>query len=258
MTPAQIDAAAHALVEARRTGRKLASLPAECRPADLAATYAIQDATVNALARSGQEAVGGWKVGAPAPDAEPACAPLPAAGIMASPVVLKSADYGLLGIEAEIGFKLGRDLPPRAAPYTRDDVLAAVASLHPVIELVDTRFADMKAQDPLSLLADLQNHGGLIYGPARTHDLAIDQTRQAVVQSFDGKPVVERTGGNSAGDVIRLLVWLANHAAQRCGGLKAGQIVTSGSCTGMMRTTPGSLVRAEFPGLGAVEVRFTT
>jgi 2-keto-4-pentenoate hydratase len=127
-----------------------------------------------------------------------------------------------------------------------------------VIELVDTRFADMKAQEPLALLADLQNHAGLVYGPARTTDLAIDQTRQAVTQSFDGKPVVERTGGNTAGDVIRLLVWLANHTAQRCGGLKAGQIVTSGSCTGMMRTTPGSAVRAEFPGLGAVEVKFTT
>lgn len=253
MTPALVEAAARALVEARRTGRKLDHLPPECRPADIAATYAIQDATVKALG-----AVGGWKVGAAKPDAEPACAPLPAAGIMASPVTLKSADYGLLGIESEIGFKLGRDLPPRAAPYTRDDVLAAVVSLHPVIELVDTRYADMKAQEPLSVLADLQSHAGLVVGPARTHDLAIDQTRQAVTQSFDGKPVVERVGGNTAGDVIRLLVWLANHAATRCGGLKAGQIVTSGSCTGMMRTTPGSAVRAEFPGLGAVEVRFTT
>jgi 2-keto-4-pentenoate hydratase len=250
-TPAET--AARALLDARRTGRKLDRLPPGCRPADVAAAYAIQDATAAALGP-----VGGWKVGAAKPDAEPACAPLPTAGIMASPVALKSADYGLLGIESEIGFKLGRDLPPRGTPYTHDEVVAAIASLHPVIELVDTRYADMAAQDPLSLLADLQSHAGLVYGPARTHDLAIDQTRQPVTQSFDGKPVVERTGGNTAGDVIRLLVWLANHTAARCGGLKAGQIVTSGSCTGMMRTTPGSTVRAEFPGLGAVEVKFTT
>lgn len=246
------EAAARLLVEARRTGRKLAGLPAESRPTDIAGAYAIQDATLRAIGP-----IGGWKVGAASPDAEPGCAPLPAAGIIASPVALPSAQYGLLGIETEIAFKFARDLPPRATPYSRDEVLAAVGSLHPVIEIVDTRYADMKAQDPMSLLADLQSHAALVVGPARTHDLAIDQTRQVVRQMFDGAVSAERTGGNTAGDVLRIVTWLANHVTARAGGLKAGQIVTSGSCTGMMRTTPGSTVRSELPGLGTVEIRFT-
>lgn len=253
MNAQSAETAARLLVDARRSGRKLAALPPDCRPADIAGAYAIQDATLRAIGP-----IGGWKVGAASPDAEPGCAPLPASGIMASPLSLPSAQYGLLGIETEIAFKFARDLPPRAAPYTRAEVLAAVGSLHPVIEVVDTRYADMKAQDPLSLLADLQSHAALVVGPARTSDLAIDQTKQHVRQMFDGAVSAERTGGNTAGDVLRIVTWLANHVTQRAGGLKAGQIVTSGSCTGMMPTRPGSTVRSELAGLGAVEIRFTT
>lgn len=245
------ETAARLLVDARRTGRKLAHLPPECRPADKAAAYAIHDATMRELG-----AIGGWKVGAAGPDAEPGCAPLPASLFYPSPARLPAAKFGLLGIETEVAFRMVRDLPKRATPYSRDEVLAAVASVHPAIELVDSRYADMKAQDPLSLLADLQSNAGFVYGPARTHDLAIDQTRQAVKQMFDGAVTAERVGGNVAGDVIRLLVWLANHLAARGSGLTAGQFVTTGSCTGMMFTTPGSHVRSELPGLGVVEVTF--
>jgi 2-keto-4-pentenoate hydratase len=245
------ETAAHLLVEARRTGGKLASLPPECRPADKDAAYAIHDATMRELG-----AIGGWKVGAAGPEAEPGCAPLPADLFFASPARLPAAKFGLLGVETEVAFRMGRDLPKRATPYSRDEVLAAVASVHPAIELVDSRFADMKAQDPLSLLADLQSNAGFVYGPARTHDLAIDQTRQPVKQMFDGVATAERVGGNVAGDVLRLLVWLANHLAGRGLGLTAGQFVTTGSCTGMMFTKPGSHVRSELPGLGVVEVTF--
>ena len=61
-------------------------------------------------------------------------------------------------------------------------------------------------------------------------------------------------GGNPAGDVWRLLAWVANSCAARCGGLRKGELVTTGSCTGLLFAAPNVHVVAEFDGLGRVEV----
>jgi 2-keto-4-pentenoate hydratase len=52
-------------------------------------------------------------------------------------------------------------------------------------------------------------------------------------------------------------VWLANHCAARGLGLAAGQVVTTGSFTGMQFAPAGAQVRGEIDGLGAVEAAFT-
>src|SRR4051812_15933884 len=74
-------------------------------PPDVAGAYAVQDAL---LARLG--AVGGWKVGAKDPDAEPGAAPLPASGLLPSGVQLKGPTWQLRGVEMELAFRLGRDI----------------------------------------------------------------------------------------------------------------------------------------------------
>ena len=52
------------------------------------------------------------------------------------------------------------------------------------------------------------------------------------------------------------LLWLANHRRRR-GGLAAGQVVTTGTCTGLFRAPPGARVRALFAGRPKVELRFS-
>ena len=244
-----IRTAAALLLETRRGGRTLSALPPEVRPATATDAYAVQDETLRALGP-----VGGWKVGAASPDAEPACAPLPAGGVVRSPHAFQAAAFRLNGLEGEIAFTLARDLPRRERAYDESDVLAALASVHPAIEIVDSRFDDMRAVDPLSALADLGSHGALAVGPGRSADLRVDQTRQRVTLEVDGAVAVDNVGGNAAGDVFRLLVWLANHTAERCGGLRAGQVVTTGSCTGLRFATPPARVRATVAGIGACEV----
>jgi 2-keto-4-pentenoate hydratase len=236
------------LLDARRTRRALEALPPESRPADAAAAYAVQDELVAALG-----GIGGWKVGASSPTAEPGCSPLPAPGIVRSGHAFARDAFRLNGLEAELAFTLGRDLPPRAAPYTEADVLAALRSVHPAIEIVDSRFADIRSVDPLSALADFASHGALVVGPGRAGDLHVDQTRQRVRLAAGGTTLYEGIGGNAAGDVFRLLAWLANHAAARCGGLRAGQIVTTGSCSGLSFAQPPARVRATLDGIGACE-----
>ncbi len=239
---------ARRLLDARRQGAPLAALPEAERPADAAAAYAVQDAVVAALG-----GIGGWKVGAASPAAEPACSPLPAAGVVASGHEFPPGAFRLNGLEAEIAFKLAFDLPPRGSPYGEEDVLAAIATVHPAIEILDSRFVDMRAVDPLSALADFGSHGALVVGPGRTVDRRVDQTRQPVRLEAGERALYEGVGGNAAGDVIRLLAWLANHAAARCGGLRAGQVVTTGSCSGLTFARPPERVRALLAGIGACE-----
>ncbi len=249
MQPREVERAARLLAEARRSGRPLDSLPRELAPATVADAYAIQDAVAQALG-----GVAGWKVGAKAPDAEPTCAPLPAVRVFASPKRFTPAELRLRGIEVEIAVRLGRDLPPRDRPYTPDDVAAAVASVHPAIELVESRFVDFRTTDPIAVLADSNSNGAIVHGPPGPARMPVDQTRQPVHLRFGADEVVRAVGGNPAGDVWRLLAWLANHCAARCGGLRTGDLVTTGSCTGMLFAEPGTHVVADLAGLGRVEV----
>lgn len=251
MSPDKIAQAAQCLVQARAQKTLIAALPQDCRPADAAQGYAIQDAVIAQIGP-----IGGWKVGASSHDGEPNCAPLPATGIMTSPVRLLSEDYPLRAIEAEIAYRFKRDLPARAQPYTLAEVLEAVGSVHPAIELVESRYTDRTAVDAFSALADSLSHGGLIYGEGREHGFNINQLEQPALLMFNDATIVDTKGANPAGDVLRLLVWLANHVATRHGGLRAGQIVTTGSCTGVEFAEPSTDVSAHLAGLGWVRVAF--
>lgn len=246
-----ISRAAALLVEARQTGQRLDALPPECRPQSAAQAYAIQDATLHALGGSR-----GWKVGARSPAAEPTCAPLPAALILPSPQRFPAGAFALNGIEAELGFTLARDLPPRATPYLEAEMPAAIASVHPALEIVDSRFLDIAATDALSLLADFQSHGALVLGAGVALPDAFAPEPHTVHLCIDGIRIVDARGSNPAGNLIRLLVWLANHAAARCGGLRRGDVVTTGSWTGMRFVTPDTHVAANFSGIGGVRVDF--
>ena len=252
MSDSRAESAAALLVEARRGRQWLPDLPEECRPRDLAEAWAVQDAVVRRLGGHG-----GWKVGAPGPTAEPSYAPIAASLVHRSPAVLPSGEHRLFGIEAEIGFRIGRDLPRRERDYTREEVLSAVAAMHPTIEVVESRFVDFRTADKLSVLADFQSNGALIVGPEATGWQGADLAQPKARLLFDASVETEVTTGNSAGDPIRLLVALANHAARRGMPLRSGDVVTTGSCTGLTFTKAGGDVVADFGAWGAVELRFT-
>jgi 2-keto-4-pentenoate hydratase len=242
-----VEALATHLVAARQGSERIAALPPELVPASEAAAYAVQDAVLRRLGA----AVAGWKVGAAGPAAAPNCAPLLDGLVLPSPARLDPQRFPLLGIEGELAFRLGRGLPPRARPYDEDEVWDALDTLHVAIELVDSRFADRPATPPLALLADNGSNGAFAYGPP-VHDWrAVDFLRQPARLVIDGREVAHATGGNAAGHPRRLLAWLANHLASRRGGLEAGDIVTTGTHTGLLFAEPGAVVTAEFAALGA-------
>jgi 2-keto-4-pentenoate hydratase len=236
------------LLEARRGGTTIA-VAAEAVPPGEAAAYAVQRAVARTLGP-----IGGWKVGAGGPEAPPSAAPLPASGIMAAPAILPAA-YSDRLVEAEIAFRLGADLPPRAAPYTRAEVLAAIASCHPVVEVVQWRIQDWRPAPATLKLADHSGHGALVVGEALPAWAAVDFATLGVTQAIEGQASKQGIG-NPAGDMIRLIAWLADEGAVWAGGLKAGQIVTCGSWTGITEAAAGAQVTVTFAGFSPVVLRF--
>ena len=240
-------AAAVDLLRKARAGSELHDFPESCRPLTRAAAYSIQAAMAPGLGP-----IGGWKVGAPSPQAEPMCSPLPISGILSSPAAAPGP-LRYRGIEAEIAFRIGRDLPARQTDYSRAEIVDSLASCHPVIELVECRFAEMDKADHLSALADLQNHGALIVGAAWDGWRNIAFENLTVRLEINGRPVIEKTGSNPAVDLIGLVTWLANIGSRWAGGLKASEIVTTGSWIGKLQSPALATVVAYFDGFQPVE-----
>ncbi len=245
-----IDAAAM-LLSARRTKTPLADLPEKLQPVSLDEAYFVQDRLSLTYG-----AVGGWKVGAPTAEAVPMFAPMPLAWIADDGALLSAGLHRFRGLEAEIAFLMRYDLPARETAYTRDEVIAAIASCHPAIEVLESGLADPTQAARLSMIADLQMHGGFVFGPAYPNWRSIDFSAERVTLVVDGVVRVERTGSNTSGDLMRLLPWLASEGAARTGGLKAGQWVTTGSWTGVSLADASSSVDVKFSTAGEVHLRF--
>lgn len=154
--------AAEVLLAARRNAAPIKELPSALRPQTLDEAYALQDIIADLLGP-----IGGWKIGAPSPDAMPVYAPMPLLGGFAtSGQTLAGPQLRYRGVEAEIAYRLGKNLPARAESYSREEVIDAIASAHPAIELLEPAFVDPDKVDRLSAIGDLQMNGGFAYGPA--------------------------------------------------------------------------------------------
>jgi 2-keto-4-pentenoate hydratase len=247
MTLDQIERAASALVAARK-GSAIASLPADATPQSEADSYQIQDAV---RAKLGEQ-IGGWKVGI-SPVGGHFAAPIYASTVAPSPASMPARGFKIIGIECEIGFRFNKALPARPEPYTRHEVLDA-ASLHPTIEVVDSRYQDFRSLDRLLVLADNFSNGGLVYGPAASDWDGIDLAHPPIEVTADGKPFADCTGLR-AGTPIELVLAAVQHANRR-GGIAAGTVITTGTHTGLVFTQPGVKIVADYGRLGRVEVSF--
>lgn len=248
--------AARTLSSARRSGERLESLPAELTPADQADGYQIQDLVVTCHGRE----VGAWKIGATHPNSQkvlgsdtPVAARLFSECLVSGDTTVEDR-LVVRGLEAEYAFLLGGDLPPEGAPYSREEIEAAIASVHPSIEVVDTRFTGPQA-GPMAI-ADNVNDCCWVYGAGVDDWKSVDILTARVTMEVNGEVVVEGDGREVLGDPINALMWLVNEHANSREGLRSGQYVTCGSCTGLYKAPAGCDARATFEGLGEVNVKF--
>ena len=247
------------LWQAWRERRQLDALPADCRPQTMDDAYAVQDG----LVQSAGLAVAGYKIGATNAQVQarfgvdaPFSGRLFADFVGESPLRVPAGAVNFHAIEAEFDFVMARALRPRAAPYTQAEVRAAVASVHPAIEVPDSRYGDwlsMKAED---LIADNAIGCLLSLGPAAAGGLAQDLAGQPVVVRVNGEVVSEGAGANVLGDPWNVMVWLANQLSARGLTLEAGHVVTTGSAADVVQCRPGDTVTADFGPIGRAEVYF--
>jgi 2-keto-4-pentenoate hydratase len=223
---------------AHAAGRPLDAPDPALRPADLDAAYALADALTQ-----GQRVVG-WKIGAANARGqqalglrEPFAGRVLAGTLHQAPAALREARLPLT-VGAEIGCRLARDLGADER-FDAASIAGAVDALVPCLELNWASYAD-----PFGLVA------GAPLADWRTLDLAGLAVR---FQRDDAPPIVGAPGA-AAFDPLAALAWLANDRAARGDPLRAGQIVATGDFVGAVEAGAGSLVRADFGPLGAVEL----
>lgn len=246
-----VPAAVRSLVEARREGR---TVPAPALP-DAAAAYAVQDGVAHALGWFAGAAPRAWKSGAPSHDAVQTHAPLPPAGVWASPAQARGWPFQRRGIEAEIALRLARDVDAGlAARLDAASAAALVDAMCVAIEIVDSRWTEGLAAPALARLADLQSHGALVLS-AWTGFAPRDWTAQPCRVRIGARSALEFRGTHALGDPARVLPQWLRHAARAGGGIvAAGTVVTTGTWCGIVDAGAGDEVHAEFAGIGQASV----
>ncbi len=261
LSPAQIREAAALILHCRRTGQVIDGLPASSAPNTLAEALAIRDLVFDGL----NDAEAGWFVGCSNPAIqrqlgldEPYCARLAAGTVHPSPASLPASAFPSITLEVEFAFTLAHDLPARDAPYTRADVAAAIAHVHPAIEVVTSHFTDWTHQSIFNIIADNGTDGALVFGEGATLNQAGDLGAIKTSIAVNGEARAQGSGADVLGDPLNVMVWLANRCREDQVVLKAGQIHNTGSTTPMVLAQPGDQCRAVFEGLGHVEITFQT
>ncbi|MDO8974454.1 2-keto-4-pentenoate hydratase [Reyranella sp.] len=250
---------ARLLASLRREQRSQSGLAPHLVPADKATAYKIAGMVAEELGWP----VLGWKIAAMKEEMQQALrTDSPIYGrvhfVTETPYTAVHARLASPIPEVEYQAKLGRDLPPRERPYSEEEVTDAVASLHPGLELAECRFVHDASFPPLpAILADGAGSGTIIHGPAiedwRNRDIA----GQEATLSSDGRVRRRGTAAAALDHPIVPLTWLANELSRTGVGMKEGQMVSTGTLTGMLAPRAGETYVAEFGPFGSVTVSLT-
>lgn len=215
-------------------------------PVSRAEAYRVQDLLIEELGGAC-----GWKVGKAKTDPEPYCAPIPTTRRL-----LSGGDYtrfdGVARVEAELGFRLGCDVPPTTDTRTRAECAELIDAIVPALEILETRLTSPTAQDPLWKLADLQSNGGLVLGkPVKWRAQDLGEIRLAIgAEKSDDFPAVS----HPFGEPFDLFCWTVNHVAAHRGGLKQGDVIITGSYCGIVEIRSPQGFVAAFADYGDVRL----
>lgn len=244
-----IDKAAALLVKARRDMVPLQGLPEALQPKTVDEGHAIQDATSKALGKL----IGGFKAMSP-PQQQPNRGIIYADTIHPSPCDVPVSKAPQCGVEGEVAFIFRASLPNREVPYARQEV-AAVVDAFAAIEVVHSRFNISKPLSNLEKLADSIMNAGLVCAAPNADWRSLNLETIPVTMTVNGVVLNAKNRGHPIGDPLGVAVELANMWRSK-GGVRAGQVVTCGSYTGLDYLKPGDTCSVTFEGLGTATVTF--
>jgi 2-keto-4-pentenoate hydratase len=253
--------AAH-IFDAHQRKERFQRLRGDLAPASLEEAYAVQDEVHRLFREAGWGEIGGHKIALTSRAVQELCGvDQPAGGgifartIQRSPATIRLADFMHLGLEFELGVRLGADLPAAGAPYTRESVAPAVAACMPAFELIEDRGADYGDLDAASILTDKCWCGGVVLGPEVTdwHDLNLASAPVELL--WNAEAIDDGVTGAAMGHPFEGLAWLANLLAARKRGMKASEIVITGSALRTRFPEAGDEVTYRIGKLGEATVR---
>jgi 2-keto-4-pentenoate hydratase len=228
------------------------------RRLDLADAYRLQDQLREALLARG-ERLAGWKAAFTTRAAqeanqlsEPGCAFLLTSGVLASGAEVPFGRFSALAVEAEVAFVMRHELagPGVTAARAATAVEGALAAL----ELVDFRYRGTTVGT--DLIAEGIYASAIVLGGALTPITGLDLALEGLVYEHSGTIAATATAAEVMGNPLNSLAWLANHLGTRGLGLRAGDVVMTGSVSKLLRPAAGDTVRATYTRLGSVSVRF--
>lgn len=247
------------LLENARTGlAPMDALPEDCRPQSVQDAYRIQDALIELI----DDVTFGWKVGATNEMAQqsfgidsPFSGRLLVSRAVKSPATVKASLFSMCAIECEVAFAMDRDLPASGNPYALEDVFQVANEVHPAIEIVDSRFTDFRSVGGPSAIADNGLDGGFVYGKAVKGWRTMELEAHTVSLIVNGSRVGQGSGAAVLGHPVNALHWLVNNVTGRGMDIRKGELVTTGTWTGIYMAQPGDVVCADFGELGRIELR---
>lgn len=244
-----------ALVGAHREQRPIDSVPLEPLLQEAEQAYAVQDEVAQALGWFDQPVPRHWKSGGPSRTAPLTHAGLPPRNVWNSPADARSTHFNVRLIEAEVALRLARDVSPAdaqafnpaAAPQWLDGMAVS-------IEIVDSRWQQVRTAPALLKLADLQSHGALVLGAWKPYAPRDWAQQDCKVQIGSAAPQSFR-GTHSLGDPAWLLPTWLRHATRHGDTVPRGTVVTTGTWCGLLEAKQGDKVRVVFEGIGEAEVQ---
>ena len=256
----QAEDAANRLFEEHQKGIAFSSISDTFCIRDIAGAYDVQDRLVRML-RDRNGAPCGYKIGLTSKAMQEMCGiDQPIAGIvlserqMESGVTVSLGAHGRIGIEFEVGVRLGSDLGAPKRSVSREDVAAAVDGVCAAFELIDDRNADYGALDMRSVVSDNSWNAGAVLSDfvAPPDDLA------AVVGTvvLNDTEVASGPGSAALGHPYEPVRWLADHLAARGQKLHEGEIVLTGSLVKTMFPAAGDRFEFAVTEIGDVSISF--
>jgi 2-keto-4-pentenoate hydratase len=248
-----------ALWRARLKGTHV-PVDAAMRAFDEATCYRAQDAMIAAS----KARVIGWKLGATTLEAQrilqvagPFYGEMVDRFAYASGASVPIEPKHSPAIEGEFAVRMGASLPPRRKAYSRKEVAAAIASVGPALEIIGCRLAGPITEARQLLIPDAAANMAFVRGRGVGDWQRFNLRKHPLTLAINGKVVAEGHSGMTVfGSTLDAMVWLANRLRERDRGLRRGEIITTGTCTGVVSVKPGDEAAASYGAMGRVACRF--
>jgi len=254
-----IDRIANHLHQAHEERRQFANLTGDLAPGSLENAYAVQQALNGLWVAGTRGPIAGYKIALTSKAIqdlvgvdEPCAGAIFASTVHQSPAQIVVSDFVRVGLEFELAFRMGKDVP-EGGNYDGETIVQYVDTAMPAFELIEDRAADYSNLDANTLVADNAWSGGMVLGSPSTVWKQLDLASVPVTLTYNGEVETAVTGA-AMGSPLISLACLANLLTGQGRSLKAGDVVMSGSTLATRFAKPGDRAVYAVDGLGEVEI----